>query len=809
MPRMYMAIAQEDRFPITDIMRQTPDIPENCQWAIFLRNHDELTLEMVTDKERDYLWKTYASEPRARLNLGIRRRLAPLLERDRRRIELMNSLLLTMPGTPVIYYGDEIGMGDNLHLGDRDGVRTPMQWSSDRNGGFSRADPASLVLPTLMDPLYGYEAVNVEAQWRDPHSLLNWLRRMLVERRKHKAFGRGAIRFLTPHNRKVLTYLREHENETILCVANVSRAAQAVELDLSQFAGRVPVELSGGTVFPMIGQLSYLLTLPPYGFYWFSLATDAAPPAWSSATPGPTIEHHTYVLRHSLAEIAENGARAVLQGDTLPSYVAQRRWFQHKDWKVGKVEIIRAGLVQTDGQSFLYSEIAVAGEGRQACYALPLAVAWEDEASNPFEAPLALARVRKGARVGLLTDAFATPALARIVIQGLRGQKHVALSDGEIFFRPTDHFLEMRDDLADAGLEWPAAEQTNSTLVVGRKMAIKLFRRLAAGHHPEGEMSRFLTEKGFDGTPPLFGEVLRVGADGEIVTVAIAQGYVFNQGDGWRWTLDRLSRIVDEGATPFGGAGEAGLAQYAVIARQIGRRVGQMHRLLAEPSDDPAFSPEPITAARATAIGTRILAQLDTAIAAAKGTRDGESAMLVHDLAARRNALAPVIAARAALAAGQMFFRIHGDLHLGQLLVAGEDVQIIDFEGEPAKPLEERRRKALAFRDLAGLLRSFDYAAAQVERNARQAGEEGAGRAASILVDFRRGAAAALLEGYEESIGRRLSADEHALIELMMLDKAAYEICYEAANRPDWLIVPLKGLIGIADLLIDKEAVDA
>src|SRR4051794_11266483 len=246
MPRMYMAIAREDRFPVTDIMRQTPEIPPNCQWAVFLRNHDELTLEMVTSGERDYLWKTYAAEPRARLNLGIRRRLAPLLERDRRRIELMNSLLLTMPGTPVIYYGDEIGMGDNLHLGDRDGVRTPMQWSSDRNGGFSRADPAALVLPSIMDPLYGFEAVNVEAQWRDPHSLLNWLRRMLVERRKHHAFGRGTIRFLQPQNRKVLAYLREHEGETILCVANVARSAQAVELDLSQFSGRVPVELSGG-----------------------------------------------------------------------------------------------------------------------------------------------------------------------------------------------------------------------------------------------------------------------------------------------------------------------------------------------------------------------------------------------------------------------------------------------------------------------------------------------------------------------------------------------------------------------------------
>jgi maltose alpha-D-glucosyltransferase/alpha-amylase len=236
MPRMYMAIAREDRFPITDIMRQTPDIPENCQWAIFLRNHDELTLEMVTDSERDYLWETYARDRRARINLGIRRRLAPLLERDRRRIELMNGLLLSMPGTPVIYYGDEIGMGDNIHLGDRDGVRTPMQWSYDRNGGFSRADPASLVLPAIMDPLYGFQALNVEAQESDRHSLLNWMRRMLAVRKSHPAFGRGTLKFLYPGNRKVFAYLREltgEKSETVLCVCNLSRTAQAVELDLS------------------------------------------------------------------------------------------------------------------------------------------------------------------------------------------------------------------------------------------------------------------------------------------------------------------------------------------------------------------------------------------------------------------------------------------------------------------------------------------------------------------------------------------------------------------------------------------------
>jgi maltose alpha-D-glucosyltransferase/alpha-amylase len=809
MPRMYIAIAQEDRFPITDIMRQTPDIPENCQWAIFLRNHDELTLEMVTDKERDYLWKTYASEPKARLNLGIRRRLAPLLERDRRRIELMKSLLLTMPGTPVIYYGDEIGMGDNFHLGDRDGVRTPMQWSSDRNGGFSRADPASLVLPVIMDPLYGYEAVNVEAQWRDPHSLLNWLRRMLVERGKHKAFGRGSIRFLQPQNRKVLAYLREYEGEVILCVANVSRSAQAVELDLSQFAGRVPVELSGGAVFPMIGQLSYLLTLPPYGFYWFSLASDVAPPAWSSATSGPLVEHHTFVFRKSIAEVLENGARAILTGNVLPQYIAQRRWFQHNEPMTAPLEIEVWGAVESGGEAFLYTEITVQDDGRPVHYALPLAIAWEDQASSPFEAPLALARVRKGPRVGLLTDAFATQVFARIVIEGLLERKRIPIKNGEIIFCPTDHFLETHGDIGQLAIEWPAAEQTNSTLTISRKFVIKLLRRLSGGVHPEGEMSRYLTDKGFGGTPPLLGEMLRQDEAGAAATVAIVQAYVFNQGDGWQWSLDYLARVVDENAMPFS-ADSGGMAQYGVFAGQIGLRLGEMHRLLAEPSDDPNFAPEYITATRAAAIGTRILTQFDAALAAARTSRDSENAALTRDLAAQRSALAHLIGERAGLATDMLRTRIHGDLHLGQLLVAGEDVQIIDFEGEPLKSLEERRHKDVPLRDVAGMLRSFDYAAAHAERRAKQAeGGESITRAANILSDFRNVSREKLLEGYQRGRGRALEEREWALLGLLMLEKAAYEVCYEAAYRPDWLPVPLHSLGVLAASLTASEVVHA
>lgn len=271
MPRMYMAVRQESRTPIVEIMANTPDISDRNQWAIFLRNHDELTLEMVTDEERDYMYREYAKDPRMRINVGIRRRLAPLVDNGRRQIELLNSLLLSMPGSPVIYYGDEIGMGDNIYLGDRNGVRTPMQWNGDRNAGFSRADPAKLVFPAINDPVYGYQGVNVDAQERVPTSLLNWMKRMLAVRRRHKAFGRGTLRFLHPENQKILVYLREYQDEIILCAVNLSRFVQAAEIDLSEFEGYQPIELIGETRFPLIGELPYFMTFGPHNFYWFRL----------------------------------------------------------------------------------------------------------------------------------------------------------------------------------------------------------------------------------------------------------------------------------------------------------------------------------------------------------------------------------------------------------------------------------------------------------------------------------------------------------------------------------------------------------
>jgi maltose alpha-D-glucosyltransferase / alpha-amylase len=802
MPRMYMAIAQEDRFPITDILRQTPDTPDDCQWAIFLRNHDELTLEMVTDKERDYLWNFYAADSRARLNLGIRRRLAPLLEHDRRRIELMNSLLLTMPGTPVLYYGDEIGMGDNLHLGDRDGVRTPMQWTPDRNGGFSRADPAALILPPIMDPIYGYEAVNVEAQWRDAHSLLNWVRRMLVVRGRHKAFGRGSLRFLRPQNRKVLAYLREYEGETILCVVNVSRAAQAVELDLAEFVGRIPVEMLGGVAFPLIGHLSYLLTLPPYGFYWFYLSASAEPPSWSTATPGPPAELHTFVLRDGLPDVLEASARDVLEEDILPKYIAQRRWYQGKGAEITTVRIIAACAAPPAESDFLFADVKNVSEGAAEVYTLPLAIAWEDMTASPFEAPLALARVRRRSRVGYLTDGFASLKFVRAILGGLSNCARLPFGAGELVFTPAAGFDIIVG--ADIRADWPGAEQSNSSLIIERAAVVKLFRRSLTGIHPEAEMIRLLTGRGFSGIAALLGEVTRVASDGAQSLMAIVQRFVANQGNGFRWTVDQLKRLLTE--HPSDSEPDRNhFRSYENFANRLGTRLGEMHAVLAQASGEPAFAPEIVDAATVKQWTEHARHQIETAfsvLAESGGAKETTRTCAIAALDARRSVIIQAIEDALLQSEGMAKTRIHGDLHLGQVLVAAGDVVFTDFEGEPLKSLEERRAKNSPLRDVAGMLRSFDYAARVAQRESRTLeGEAGEGRAGALLAEFRHIAAAAFLQSYGKARGAALDSRESLLLAAFGLEKAAYEIVYEATNRPDWIAVPMEGFVEMAEQL--------
>ena len=810
MPRMYMALAREDRFPITDIMRQTPQIPDACQWAIFLRNHDELTLEMVTDSERDYLWQTYATDRRARINLGIRRRLAPLLERDRRRIELLNCLLLSMPGTPVIYYGDEIGMGDNIRLGDRDGVRTPMQWSPDRNGGFSRADPAALALPTIMDALYGYETVNVEAQTRDVHSLLHWMRRMIAVRRTHAAFGRGSLRFLYPKNRKVLAYLREVGAGNVEGRDQDAEVIQAVELDLSEFAGRVPIELNGGSVFPPVGQLTYLLTLPPFGFYWFILAKESDAPSWHTPAPEPMPDFATLVLRDGLADGLKLAADPLLSRDTLPAYLTKRRWFSAKEKALGSARLVYTARLPGGDRELLLAEVETTSGDEATRWLLPLSIVWEDEPSAALPGQLALARVRRGRRMGLLTDAFALPSFAQQMTALLADGASIDTPEGRIEFRPMPDTEESLRRNPDAPVMWLTAEQSNSSLIVDDAVMLKIFRKVSAGDHPEAEMGRYLTAHGFMNSPLLLGEVVRVDADGRQHSLAVAQSFIRNQGDAWTWTLHQFKRALDNlGVHEAAAQSRADdVEDYNDFAATMGRQLAAMHVVLARDTDDPAFKPESAKdddVARWRERTTALLTQAFDLIAKRALTGDGDDG-IAENLIAERETLFDVMRSLEKAAAGALMTRIHGDFHLGQVLVATGDAYIIDFEGEPGRPLAERRAKASPLRDVAGLLRSFDYAVAttldpKMLANAPLAEDQ----RARFITRMRDGASKAFLDAYYIGVADLPGLQSGELLDFFLIEKAAYEVIYEAQNRPTWLSIPLQGLHRLVTRIVSNE----
>ncbi|ATE77454.1 MULTISPECIES: maltose alpha-D-glucosyltransferase [Pseudomonas] len=813
MPRMYMALAQEDRFPITDILRQTPEIPANCQWAIFLRNHDELTLEMVTDKERDYLWNYYAADRRARINLGIRRRLAPLMERDRRRVELLNSLLLSMPGTPTLYYGDEIGMGDNIYLGDRDGVRTPMQWSIDRNGGFSRADPASLVLPPIMDPQYGYLSVNVETQAGDPHSLLNWTRRMLAIRKQSKAFGRGTLKMLSPSNRRILAYTREFtgadgKHEIILCVANVSRSAQAAELDLSAYVGMVPVEMLGGNAFPPIGQLNFLLTLAPYGFYWFGLAAENQMPSWHVEPAQSLPDFTTLVLMKRMEELLEAPSRQSLEQGILPSWLQNRRWFAGKDGTIDSVNLAYGVRFGDPQHPVLLSEIDVTSAGQTSRYQLPFGFISEEQVGAALPQQLALARVRRGRQVGLITDAFSLDSFVHAVLQGLQASTVLPSDGGEIRFEPTDELAKLGLS-AESEVRYLSAEQSNSSVVIGASLVLKLIRKVASGVHPELEMSAYLTHAGFKNISPLLGAVIRRDAAGEDTLLMIAQGYLSNQGDAWEWTQNNLERALrDELADAVSEQEQHynALGELKDFAGMLGQRLGEMHQVLATPSANPDFAPHIMSQKDALASAKDVAAQLEHALKLLKQHQTELSAAdqtLVSRLLDNKKAILGHVQELGKKTAGGLRIRVHGDLHLGQVLVIKGDAYLIDFEGEPARPLRERRGKHSPYKDVSGVLRSFDYAAAMAinvhnvdnTADAQAARQRVADRylkeARQSFVDAYRLAAASLAHAWQDPEG------EDAALALFGLEKAAYEVAYEAENRPTWLPVPLHGLYGL------------
>ncbi|HEX9161010.1 MAG TPA: maltose alpha-D-glucosyltransferase [Thermoanaerobaculia bacterium] len=816
MPRMYMSLAMEDRFPIIDIMSQTPPIPENCQWAMFLRNHDELTLEMVTEEDRDYMWRTYARETQARINLGIRRRLAPLMENHRIRIHLMNGLLFSFPGTPIIYYGDEIGMGDNIYLGDRNGVRTPMQWSADRNAGFSRANPQRLFLPVIIDPQYHYEQVNVEAQQNNQYSLLWWMKRLLALRKRYRAFGRGTMEFLHPDNRKILAYIRRFEEETILVVANLSRLVQTFELDLSSYKGMTPVELSGSVRFPEIGERPYFLNLGPFAFYWFALERKVTDEV-------KTVEEVPLVGAKKWEEIFADRNRDALNRAIL-RYICGRRWFGGKARTVSSLSI-RELVALPKHSAYLTMVDVEYTEGEPQTYLLPLGIT-QARRSDEEAAKLTtlIARLREGC---LLYEPVIDDAFANALLDTIARKRQLKGDHGTVAGVPTRAFRDLRGS-GPLDAQVIKAEQSNTAIVYGQRLFLKLFRRLEPGVNTDFEIGRFLNEETeFAHTPRVAGALeYRTPRSPEPMTIAILQSYTENSGDAWSYTLDSIGRyferILSEHASPENLAkatpkeGPLELARkpqselatdligsYLADAELLGRRTAQMHNALASRNDIAGFAPEPITAHYQRSLYQFVRTQAVQALQLVR--RRAKDNPAAADLLSNEQALFERIKKIIAGRIGGQRIRTHGDYHLGQVLHTANDFVIIDFEGEPTRPLSERRIKRSALRDVAGMIRSFHYAPYAVVFGQAQASvirDEDAPALDAGARFWQRWVAAAFLRAYlDESAGSAhlpKSQDEmHVLLDAHLLEKALYEVAYELNNRPEWVRIPLRGLLDL------------
>ncbi|MGA9669431.1 MAG: maltose alpha-D-glucosyltransferase [Terracidiphilus sp.] len=959
MPRIYMALRQEDRLPITDIMAQTPAIPDNCQWGLFLRNHDELTLEMVTNDERDYMYFAYSVDPRMRVNVGIRRRLAPLVDNNRRRIELLNSLLLSFPGTPILYYGDEIGMGDNIYLGDRNGVRTPMQWNSDRNAGFSRCDPARLYFPVVMDPIYGYQVINVEAQLSDQSSLLHWTRNMIALRKLFQVFGRGTLRFLNPENRKILAYLRDLDrgdgsHETVLCVANLSRFAQPVSLDLTEYKNFEPVEMLGYVPFPTITESPYALSLAPYSFLWLELQP---PSVRREPLPEPQLEATEDNTENQAAalNLKTGGWAGLLTGpglglleSTLKEWLPRQRWFGAKARKIQSVHVLNwaelpAGtspdatipaatkpLVESSiPPAVLYVEIGYAN-GSSDTYQLPLAystasAAEEVTASNPRSI---LANLPTPDGAGVLHDAIILEDFRRNLLALIERNVTLALSAlspaslevassvngapsgppstelmpdessgsssqpvaslpvvpapitaqpgeaaapslhnaeivhpssnqpqkscdsfpggdlvphrGRLEARASNAFLKTNNSNGPSS-RIGSAEQSNTSIIYGKELILKLFRRLQPGENPDVEIGRFLTDVvNFPHVAPFMGEITMTAASGEKTTIAMLQGLVANRGDGWQWFLEQLSGFFSsvaalpapqEASTPSFMSDHGPLREALEHAGQsmkavalLGRRTAEMHLALASLNGDPAFAAEPFATEDLIRDARRIEAQITAAFDSIKAKISTLNDQIAGDaglLLSRRLTLTTRANSITGIAAAGQRIRIHGDYHLGQTLRTGGaskeggiesgetegDFVLLDFEGEPARPLSERRQKQSPLKDVAGMIRSLSYAAHSgldqfVAANQVAEPTQDTETLRAWAAFWQNSASCEFLRAYRETIAANpalLPSDlqSQALLDAYLLEKALYELVYELNNRPAWLRIPLDGILAL------------
>ncbi|MFL6465311.1 MAG: maltose alpha-D-glucosyltransferase [Bryobacteraceae bacterium] len=836
MPRLFMALRLEDRLPIVEILKRTPEIPETCQWAMFLRNHDELTLEMVTDEERDYMYRVYASDQRARINLGIRRRLAPLLGNDRQRIEVMNALLFSMPGTPVLYYGDEIGMGDNVYLGDRNGVRTPMQWSPDRNAGFSAANPQQLYLPVNIDPAYHYEAINVETQQSNPNSLLNWTKRLIALRKQYKAFGRGTIEFLQPSNQRVLAFIRRYGDEAILVIANLSRFAQAVELDLPKFKGYTPVEMFGRTDFPVIGESYYPVTLGPNSFFWFALEQRAAPVTVSTTSRAARRAEVPVLALPALADIWSAEIHASL-ASVLPAFLANTHWFRGENRRIRSLRVLDSISVIAGRSAMMLVRIEYTS-GDPEDYFVPVAMARGDEAQaireEKPESALAEVRAVDGSKA-LLYDGATNNEFSTALLEAFARRKRLRGERGSLAAQRNRRFRQIWGGTHPSLDPTLLTSEINTSIKFGDHFILKLLRRIEPGPHSGVEMGQYLAGDGPQALSfivPFAGDMVYQADSGESITLAVLHGFVKSEGTAWNTTMNHLASFIDgirrgqhsradiEGLAPanfytlsFALSERTPLATeligtYLDLVKIMGRRTAEMHLALSRDSADPAFSPEPFNDFYRQSLYHGYIGLTNRRLEFVR-QRYSEMTGEVQALASKVLDLEPAILAKFKAIfeerIASMRTRFHGRLHLGHMLMTGDDVTIFDFEGDPAQHLSERRIKRCPLRDVASMLVSFGYASQMAIRQFLLTDKSEALTRSDLRMWLRFWYAhvcAAFMEAYWNVAGHASympssQADQETLLSTYMLERAMLDIRPDISDKPEFAGMPFRLIIHI------------
>lgn len=818
MPRLFLGLRTEDSYPIVDILEQTPTTPQNCQWALFLRNHDELGLEMVTEEEKDYLFKAYATDPHTKYNVGIRRRLAPLLNNDRRKIELLYTILFSLPGTPVLYYGDEIGMGDNIYLGDRFGVRTPMQWSMNLNAGFSDANPQKLYLPVITDPVYRYESVNVATQSENPSSLLWWLRQVIAMRKRLSVFGRGDMKFIDSTNSKVLCFLRSHDRQRIILVANLSQFSQVTTLNLSEFKDCDVTEVFSQNRFMNVGEGQYSITIGPYGYYWLQL--DTAEKRTKTETSGELPLLSTDLSWEKVFN--SYNEKRHFERKILPPFMKKCRWFGGKAKAISKMGINMMIPVKVSGQTHYLTVVEVHYVQRlPELYFLPLSFAPADTVIERVEyhAQSVVCRAEIQDEVGFVMDSSYDKQFRDFLLVNMDKRARVKVDDGVLEFNSSVFNKIVIDGEIDSKVL--KADQSNTAIIYNENYFFKFYRKLEREINPDLEIVRFLSEHtSFSNSPKYTGSVEFVDVNGKVMVFGLLQEKVENQGDAWGMTIDsvgrffervitkakkeKLPKLINKASIAFEEAPEIiqefiGRGFYERVVR-LGQRTAEMHLALASDSSNPAFAPEYFTANYQRSLYSslrKLVRDRFNLLESSLPKLSPEIRELSKKLLAMENEVLDCFKEIYEVRINAIKTRIHGDYHLGQVLFTGKDFVIIDFEGEPGFSFSERRLKKNPLKDVAGMMRSFQYAAfgkILLNENYRDRDmeflEAWAEQWQHYVGRFYFGA---YLE--RMGLGKELSDENEILIRTFLIEKAIYELGYELNGRPDWVIIPLRGIL--------------